>query len=247
MSEIHSQVLFIELERLQKEKADLNILAYPSKNSEEIKERISLMREHGINSLAVKCTRNGYEPLLLGKGVRGVVVLGLREGTKTAVKLVRSDSPVKNMGREAEMHLKANSLGLGPKLFSWSEKMIIMEYIEGVKFGDLITKSLGKNLKKIVELILEQCYTLDVNHFDHGQLTNSSDHVIVTKDGIPYIIDFSHSSTFRRPANVTSIISYLFNTCIKQTDELLHLLRYYKNGFRRSVFDMLKQNVLKRL
>ncbi|MEM2236870.1 MAG: RIO1 family regulatory kinase/ATPase [Candidatus Caldarchaeum sp.] len=224
------------------------MLAYPSKDIHEIKARISSMKKLGISCLGVREVSGRYEPFVLGKGVRGVVVLGLMDDQKVAIKLMRTDSPVKSMQKEAEMHYRANSMHVGPKIIKWTDEMIVMEYIEGIKLGELFNKEHPTPLSISIAQVLEQCHTMDVNAFDHGQLTNSSDHVIVDRTLKPYIIDFSHSSTARKPSNVTSFVSYITRV-LKRYDNtyLIECLKDYKKGFPRTEFEKVKQTVLRML
>ncbi|MEM4302808.1 MAG: RIO1 family regulatory kinase/ATPase [Candidatus Caldarchaeum sp.] len=247
MSEFHSPVLFAAVERLSGD-YDLSMLAYPSKDPHEIKARISSMKQLGISSLGVREVGGRYEPFVLGKGVRGVVVLGLMNYQKVAVKLLRTDSPVKSMQKEAVMHYRANSMHVGPKIIQWTDDMIVMEYVEGIKLGELFTKEHPASLSTSIEQVLEQCHTMDVNALDHGQLTNSSDHVIVDRTLKPYIIDFSHSSTARKPSNVTSFVSYITRV-LKRYDNtyLIECLKDYKKGFPKTEFEKVKQTVLSML
>ncbi|MCS6770329.1 MAG: hypothetical protein NZ570_07850 [Candidatus Caldarchaeum sp.] len=247
MSKLHSPVHFISVERLKDVGVDLSILAYPSSESSEVSKRVSTMLKLGVSALAVKLLGDHPSLLVLGKGVRGVVVLGLIEDVKVAVKLMRTDASVKGMEREASMHSKANGLGVGPKLFSWADEMIVMEYVGGSRLGDLITAWQRKQLKPVIESALNQAFILDANQLDHGQLSNASDHVIADQTGRTFIIDFSHSSTTRRPANVTSFTSYLLNSLFRERpvhNLLQPLLRQYKQNLQPSLFLDLKKTIL---
>lgn len=245
MSQLHSAVSFVGLERLSGSRFELGMLAYPSKDINLIVARISSMKQLGITELSVREVTGRLELFVLGKGVRGIVVLGLMDGLKVAVKLMRTDSAVKSMRKEADMHRVANSINIGPKLIGWTDEMIVMEYVEGVKLGELLLNPQPDMLRTVAANILDQCHTMDANGFDHGQLTDSSDHVIVSQPCKPRIIDFSHSSTTRKPSNVTSFVSYLTRARRHYNDpHLIEHLRTYKQSFSRKNFERVKQTVL---
>ncbi|MEM0384355.1 MAG: RIO1 family regulatory kinase/ATPase [Candidatus Caldarchaeum sp.] len=247
MSELHSPVQFIALDDLVQTNVDLGMLAYPAALPDLALQRVSAMIELGVSALAVKTLGEKRALHVVGKGVRGVVVLGLAEGCRVAVKLLRTDASVKSMEREATMHSSANSVGVGPRLFNWSRMITVMEYVEGSSLGQLIATKPGKQLRSMFEDCLNQAYALDSHGLDHGQLSNASDHVIVSITGAAYIIDFSHSSALRKPSNVTSLISYLLNVVAKnkpKDPQLLSLLKLYKQRYSRDLFDEVKSRAL---
>ncbi|MEM2872383.1 MAG: RIO1 family regulatory kinase/ATPase [Candidatus Caldarchaeum sp.] len=247
MSELHSPVQFVALDELVQTHVDLGVLAYPSASPDQVLERVSGMMELGVSALAVKLAGEKRALHVVGKGVRGVVVLGLMEGCRVAVKLLRTDASVKSMEREAVMHSKANSVGVGPRLYNWSRIMTVMEYVEGSSLGQLVSATPRNQLKSVFEDCLNQAYTLDSHGIDHGQLSNASDHVMVSTSGATYIIDFSHSSVSRKPANLTSIISYLLNVAAKnkaKDQPLFSLLKLYKQLYSRALFDQVKSRAL---
>ncbi|MEM4270230.1 MAG: hypothetical protein QW223_08970, partial [Candidatus Caldarchaeum sp.] len=71
---------------------DLGMLAYPAALPDLALQRVSAMIELGVSALAVKTLGEKRALHVVGKGVRGVVVLGLAEGCRVAVKLLRTDA-----------------------------------------------------------------------------------------------------------------------------------------------------------
>jgi putative serine/threonine protein kinase len=163
-----------------------------------------------------------------------------------AVKLLRTDSAVASMEREAQIHSLANSLGIGPRIIKHSGEAIVMEYVEGVRLGEYIA-SKPQGLQLVVEDVLRQCYVMDVNGLDHGQLTDSSDHVIVQENNRPRIIDFSHASTTRKTSNLTSFVSYLMNTVLekhREDHEIHQSLRLYKEKKTAQSYEQVRDKLL---
>ncbi len=162
----------------------------------------------GIDSLMI--TENGL--LLAGKGFRSVVLVGRLENRLVAIKILRSDSPIKSMEHEAKMLTIANNANVGPCIFSYTKDFIIMEYICGPTINSWISSlsfESSEKLKKVIRLCFEDCFKLDSVGLDHGELSDASRHVII-RDGVkPVIVDFSNASTTRKVSNVTSFFSYI--------------------------------------
>ncbi|MCS7133683.1 MAG: hypothetical protein NZ921_02670 [Candidatus Caldarchaeum sp.] len=225
---------------------DLTLLAYPSADHQRIKEVIAELLANDVQSLAFHLQAGKMIPFVLGKGGRGMVFMGLREQRKVAVKVLRTDAAVKTMRFEAENLRHANKEGIGPLLYSWSSNVIVMQYVDGQSFGRTIATSIGRETAAIIDKTLEQTYVLDTVHLDHGQLTNASDHVIVTPEKTPVIIDFSHSSRTRKPKNVTAFASYLIRSIdLTQSKDqnLVSALKHYKQNKSRTTFEALKQAI----
>ncbi|MCS7109968.1 MAG: hypothetical protein NZ956_00675 [Candidatus Caldarchaeum sp.] len=225
---------------------DLALLGYPSAEPQRIEEVVSELLANGVPSLAFHRQASKMMPFLLGKGGRGLVFMGLREQKKVAVKVLRADAAVKTMRFEAENQRRANREGIGPLLYSWSSNVIVMQYVDGQTIGQIITAGPSRETKAIIDQTLEQTYILDTVHLDHGQLTNASDHVIVSSEKTPVIIDFSHSSQTRKPKNVTSFASYLIRSINPSTSKnpaLIKALKDYKQNKSRTTFEALKHAI----
>lgn len=233
MSSLRGSLRFIELTSLTSigGALDLSKMAYPSGDQRRIDEILLELRRNKVSHIALTEAGANYTPVLIGKGVRGMVFLGLLDNQPVALKILRTDSPAKNMHHEAKCLLKANELGVGPTLYSWSPNIIVMEYIKGENFDSFLATEDVKAVENVLEQVFQQAYILDQAHLDHGQLTNASDHVIIRTDSKPVIIDFSCSSQIRKPKNVTALSSYLQRTLFPdqlKDQELLTKLKRYK-------------------
>jgi len=160
------------------------------------------------------------------------------------------------MEHEAEMLTKANKLTIGPRLLDKREDFLLMEFINGTLLPEWVMNLKGKKAKnKIRDVlidILEQCYQLDQDGLDHGELSRAPKHIIVDIRNKPCIVDFETASIMRRASNVTSICQYLFmnsrlakilgrRLCEIDREELVIALRNYKRQpIRKNFNEILK-------
>ena len=99
------------------------------------------------------------------------------------------------MEREVSLHQIANSAGVGPSIFRYSNNYIVMEFIDGLSIIDWVKQRTitADQVRNLAIDILEQCYNLDKVHIDHGELSCLDHHVIVSKSNAANIIDFESS------------------------------------------------------
>ncbi|MCV0410727.1 RIO1 family regulatory kinase/ATPase [Nitrosopumilus sp.] len=216
------------------------ILGYPKATSRQIKLRINELEKLKIKSISFVGPTTIGSLSILGKGYVGVVVLAKKNNKLVALKIRRTDSQRKEMKNEADLLKLVNSVNVGPKMLVASKNFLVMEYLEGVKISDWVylLKGVGsaKKLKSTIRKILEDCYRLDQLGFDHGELSNISKHVIVSKTKST-LIDFESASTKRRPSNVTSITQAFFigSGIAKKAQKI------YKNSSKDQIISALKQ------
>ncbi|MEM2888798.1 MAG: lipopolysaccharide kinase InaA family protein [Candidatus Bathyarchaeia archaeon] len=239
----------ITLDRLEME-AYLRIVSYPKADLEDTRKKLAEMQKLGVKALCFEGPKKIDNVNVLGKGYVGIVVLAKTDLGKAALKIKRTDSGRTSMQHEAEILLKVNKVGVGPKLLGYSQNLLLMELIEGKSFSEWI-----KNLddledavvQRVLRQILEQCWKLDKVGVDHGELGNASKHIIVRPNNEVCILDFETASTQRRVSNVTSICHYLFmrgkiSEIVRKkivnlnASSLLQALRNYKKGPTTSNF-----------
>ena len=229
---------FISIKKFT-EKPYSNVLGYPNATNRQIKSRINELEKLKIKSVCFIGPTKIGNLAILGKGYVGVVILVKKGNQEVALKIRSIDSQRKNMKNESILLKLVNSVNVGPKIIDASKNFLVMEYIEGEKFSDLIKMLKGtgsvKQLKSTIKSALEDCYRLDQIGFDHGELSNISKHVIVGKTKVS-LIDFESSSTKRRPSNVTSITQAFFigSGIAKQSQKI------YKNSSKEKIIDALK-------
>ena len=234
-----------------------NIWVYPKGTRAQIKSRIKELKALGVESISFQGELQVGTISILGKGYVGIVVLGKLGRKKIAVKIRRSDSPRKNLKKEAQLLQITNRYGVGPKLIDFSKNFLVMEYLEGEKIGKWIsdskTKLRSSQIKTVIKKVLEDCYKLDMIGLDHGELSRMPKHVIVGKKIT--IIDFESSSMERRVSNVTSATQAFFIGSgisktvkrvykIPEKKKIITVLRRYKQDQSRESFEGLL-NILK--
>ena len=152
-----------------------DILVYPKGTKAQTKSRIKELQNLGVESISFQGELKIGTTSVLGKGYVGIVVLGKLGRKKVAVKIRRSDSPRKNLNKEAQLLQITNRCRVGPKLIDFSKNFLVMEYLEGEKIGNwfsnLKSKSHASQIQAVIKKVLEDCYKLDMIGLDHGELS----------------------------------------------------------------------------
>jgi len=149
----------------------------------------------------------------LGRGhSSNVFLVADSRGVKFVAKVERLDSTRFRMAERESGFLKlANSVGVGPKLFSFDleRRIILMEFVDGVTFDGWLFSNPGKKaLGSFVEELFRQAIALDGIGLDHGQLAGRGRNILV-RGSKPIIIDFEKASVNRRCHNLSSLQSFL--------------------------------------
>ena len=228
------------------------IVAYPSGNSVEVSSRLIQLGQLSVTALDFKGKLRIDRLSVLGKGVVGIVVIGIKDSRQIAVKIRRVDARRRSLIPEFE-HLRiANSLGVGPVGLGCMPNVLAMEFIEGLSLPAWLETLKGRGrrarVRAVVRNLLEQCMKLDAYGLDHGELSRAHKNVIISSDDNPRILDFESASLMRRPRNFTSLTQYMFlgGSIAKKTtrilgpvdkEGLLGCLRDYKSGGWRDAFE----------
>lgn len=186
------------------------LLCFPRPNKEELRRRLQQLNSLGVTRILLDGPQAIDGLRVLGKGCDSVVVKALMNGVLVALKIRRIDSHVKTLIVEGENQRLANSVGVGAKVHCFSEDFIVMDLVEGQRIDEFVRQANGAEVRRVVVDLLGQCRRLDIIGLDHGELSRARRHVIVRPCLEPIIMDFGSSSRSRRPANVSSLFSYLF-------------------------------------
>lgn len=148
---------------------------------------------------------------LYAKGKRGLVYTGIYKGKKVAVKIENPKS--KAVGRieiEGLFLGIVNKAGIGPKLIEAETDFIIMEFIGGDRILDYFQKSSKQKIRKCIEQIFDQLYTLDKMGINKEEMHHPIKHIIVVKDRA-VLIDFERAAKREKTHNVTQFCQFLTN------------------------------------
>ena len=227
------------------------LVAYPSGDPDEVESRIHQLHQLEITALDFQGPLRTDRLSVLGKGVVGIVVIGVRGNRRVAVKIRRVDARRPSLIHEAELLMAANSLKVGPECLGGTADVLAMEFIEGLSLPLWLESLTGRGrrvrVRSVVKPLLEECFRMDAYGLDHGELSRAHKNVIVSDDGAR-ILDFESASLVRRPSNFTSLTQYLFlgGSIAKKIakvlgpvdrDELLKCLRDYKAGGWKDAFE----------
>jgi putative serine/threonine protein kinase len=227
-----------------------SVLCYPRASEAELEGRLGELQGHGVTAVEFVGKARAFNVPVLGKGFVGIVVTAHVGGKRVALKIRRVDADRAGLEYEARMLAKANGVQVGPKLIGVSRNFLLMQLVDGWLLPEWLSEHREKGLVRgVLGEVLEQCWRLDSLGLDHGELSKAPKHIIVSKQGKAFLIDFETASTDRRPANVTSTCQFLFTShgaVAKAVAEILgevnraeiiEALRRYKNERKRENFD----------
>jgi len=212
----------------------------------------------GVEAVEFSGKSSAFTLSVLGKGYVGIVIVAHAQGKKLALKMQRVDSERESLEHEAELLVKANTVGAGPQFVATTKHFLLMELIDGYLLEEWLTTTHRSKsaVQTIVKEILEQCWRLDEIGLDHGELSKAPKHLLVNKTNTPFIVDFETASTQRNASNVTSVCQFLFQgqsevcktiaSIIGERDkpELLEALRNYRKNRNRQSFETLLKHCL---
>ena len=195
-----------------------SIICYPGTKLSSFRSRISQLKKLGVESIILEGDSKVGKFGIIGRGcVSTVVKARLTSETEiVALKVRRTDANRPDMSNDFRLQKLANSFDVGPRAISASKDFFAMEYVDSIKLGkwfqSLKSRSSKKFLRGMIRDTLEQCYLLDRNGLDHGELSNPSKHVLIYNDVNSFrkttIIDYESASTNRRAANLTSVAQF---------------------------------------
>jgi putative serine/threonine protein kinase len=231
-----------------------SVLCYPRASEAELQSRLEELREHGVTAVEFAGEASAFNVPVLGKGFVGIVVIAHLDGQRAALKIRRVDADRLGLEHEARMLAKANSVQVGPKLMGVSRNFLLMQLVDGYLLPDWLDAHKEKeHVRGVLNEVLEQCWRLDNIGLDHGELSKAPKHLLVDKQQKTWIVDFETSSLNRKPANVTSVCQFLFTSCGAvaravaevlgeiNREEVIDVLRRYKNDRTRENFDRVRQ------
>ena len=116
------------------------VICYPRVNPKLFENRKKQLEKLDIEYLVSEGRTQIGKFRVLGKGCTSIVVKAIRRGRIVALKIRRLDSDRSDLKREAEILKKVNEYGIGPKLIDYTEDILVMEYVEGMKLREWVEK-----------------------------------------------------------------------------------------------------------
>ena len=149
------------------------VLAYPSPDRTGVYSRIQQLKGLGVARLEF----SGHLKLdglsVLGKGVAGMVVVGVTSTRRVALKLRRSDSRRDSVENEASMLQAANAVKVGPRFLGSAPDVLVMELVVGESLPRWLSSLQGRGrrakARAVIASLLSQCFRLDQAGLDHGE------------------------------------------------------------------------------
>ena len=234
-----------------------SVLCYPKPSIVEVQKRFIELKKHGVKAVELVGKASVFNMPVLGKGFVGIVVVAHVDGQRVALKIRRVDADRTGLEHEARMLTKANDVQVGPRLIGVSKNFLLMQLIDGAVLPRwLDAKKEEVHVRGVLNEVLEQCWRLDRAGLDHGELSKAPKHIIISKQGKPFLVDFETASVDRRPSNVTAVCQFFFTShgsLAKSVAEVLgevnrveaiDALRRYKNERNRENFDGVLQACL---
>jgi putative serine/threonine protein kinase len=227
-----------------------SILCYPVPKWSVVDKRIAELKSLGITEIEFAGDSSAAGVPVLGKGHEGIVVIAHMDGERLALKVHRHDSIRGDLFHESRMLLLANGIEVGPKFVNVTKDFLLSQLIEGGIFAKWLEENKEREVyRRVLTDVLEQCWRLDEAGIDHGELSNAPRHIIMSKEGKPFIVDFESASTKRVVSNVTTVCQYLFmgNSIAKELitevmgeidrERIVEISREYKKERTRDNFE----------
>ena len=227
-----------------------SVLCYPRTSETELESRIEELHGHTVTAVEFSGGASAFNVPVLGKGFVGIVVIAHLGGERVALKIRRVDADRVGLEHEAQMLAKANSVQVGPKLIDASNNFLLTQLIDGLLLPQWLETHREKaKVRSVLGEVLEQCWRLDSIGLDHGELSKAPKHIIISKQGKPFLVDFETASINRKPANVTAVCQFLFTSygavakAVAEVlgevnrEEAISELRRYKNERSRENFN----------
>ncbi len=188
----------------------LKIICYPSGNFSCFIKRVIELKLLGLKSF-LKGDKKILNFPILGKGTTSIVLKGKYITNKiVTVKIRRVDSNRESVIREAKMLKIANTVNVGPELITFSKNFIIWNFIDGIPLNLFLKNNLNRDkIRKIIKELMYQAYKLDKIGLVHLELSRPINHILITKEYKPVIIDFETASIVSSKKNLSQILNFL--------------------------------------
>ncbi len=125
-------------------------------------------------------------PIAFGSKADIYILKGLSTGKKYIVKIMTGNK--NDIVNEVNIQNIMSRNGISPKVLSYKDDLIIMEYINGLTFNQYIQRHSAEEIDKIMKKIDKKIDKMHELNVIHGDLTG--DNIIIDKQNNVFIIDF---------------------------------------------------------
>ncbi|MET1160174.1 MAG: serine/threonine protein kinase [Thermoprotei archaeon] len=234
------------------------VLCFPLEKCKELDYRVKLLQKNGFTAL-IEYGASILGHRVIGKGYASITVLAYHKYYGLGLlKLRRIDSRRTTLEYEGMILDYLDRTGYTPLLYTWSREYVFMEYLKNCKsivhvFDELVKQRDVNSVKNTLRRVLSALYLIDLLGVDHGEVNRPYSHILLC-DSLVKIIDWESCSTIRKPHNLTSFVSYLLfrypmrralfellGLDNRNVEEVLSLLRTYKNTYSIEVFKQIEK------
>jgi putative serine/threonine protein kinase len=147
-------------------------------------------------------------PRLHARGKRGLVFRAKYKDRDVAVKVKNPKTKAQNvLMHEARILKKVNRYGIGPKIILKEKNFIIMEFADGEAIESFIKEKGKLEIKKVIEDVFQQCFTLDQIGINKEEMHRPYKHIIIGKKTV--LVDFERARIKENTHNVTQFCNFV--------------------------------------
>lgn len=229
----------------------MDVICYPPTYAINCSARVEELRNLGIETLISfgKTFIGGMK--VVGKGHAAIVVLAKhRDLGVVALKIRRMDSKRLSIAHEGELLEKAHEFGVAPKVYSYTDNVIVREFVDGPILRDFMSRYIDdvEKLRRVTASLIEASYALDRAGIELEEISIPlSQTVVPCEDPRKVVfIDFESGRKSRNPTNVTSVLGFIigrnilgkpFRERIALTEEVVRKLRELAHRYKRVDWD----------
>ena len=264
-------ILFLFSSLTNKEKIEEilanNLLQFEQKATHKLNFETLYVYKIKKTSLLRKLEGRGLENVhYFTKGKRGVIYTasldksGLikthlpskKDIIKVAIKVKREDShALGKIENEVKWLKKLQKENICPRFVMSGDLFVAYQFVEGNFILDWIKTHQKEEIKKVLKIILDQCFTLDKIGVNKEEMHHPLKHIIMDKNDYPIMIDFERCSETDNPKNVTQFIEFIcrINQELHSKNlkydlvKLRELAKEYKETYSLESFQDLKNNL----
>ena len=186
----------------------------------------------------------------LGKGKRKLVYKARYHNKDVVVKIKRADSTAEPILREVKMLQFLSRKKLSPKVYAWSNKFFITEYVPGIFLKDWIDRASLDEVKFILKKIFKWCFALDKLGISKKEMHHPWKHVLIHCKKVGFI-DFERAYFTKDPKNVSQCVQFVLLLTQRLKNKGFHVnraalikkIQHYKRAFDRMAFEELMDEI----